>query len=167
LTNLICYSVWFWGWEAYLFALCNIGTAIITWLFMQLFPMELGSVFKTPETLSFKSTRLSRVMDKVIALTFLAFALCLVMSIMGGIISAAIWGASSTYPYESSLLVWLGKTMFTENIPTRIKEIVARIPINMIDRIITAFAGFGIAIIFERIINREQREKSKAETYFA
>jgi hypothetical protein len=154
LTNLICYTVWYWGWEAYLFTLCNIATAFITWYFMRLFPREFSLFRKVPETADtvfFKSTRLSRVMDKMIALTLLAFALCLAMSIMGGIISAAIWGANSSYPYENSLLIWLGKTMFTENIPTWVKEILARIPINMIDRIITAFAGFGIALLIKRV----------------
>jgi hypothetical protein len=92
-------------------------------------------------------------MDTVIALTFLAFALCIVMSIMGGVISAAIWGASSSYPYGGSLLIGIGKTMFTENVPTVVREILARIPVNMIDRIITAFAGYGIAILLKRIIN--------------
>jgi hypothetical protein len=152
LTNLIAYSVWFWGWEAYLFALCNIATAVVTWLFMRLFPRELGFIRKTPETTLFRSTRLSRVMDTVIALTFLAFALCIAMSVMGGVISAAIWGACSSYPYESSLLIWLRKTMFAENAPTLVKEIVARIPVNMIDRIITAFFGYGIAVIIRRVI---------------
>jgi hypothetical protein len=159
LTNIICYSVWFWGWEAYLFAFCNIATAVITWLFIRFFPVELGFVRKTPETaaaISFKSTQLSKVMDKVIALMLLAFTLCFVMSIMGGIISAAIWGASTSYPYESSLLIWLGNTMFAENTPKIITEIVARIPVNMIDRIITAFAGYGIAILLQRAMSREQ-----------
>jgi hypothetical protein len=153
LTNIITYSVWFWGWEAYLFALCNITTALITWLFMRLFPRELGSVFKTSgiaDGLTFKSTRLSKVMDKVIALILLAFALCLAMSVSGGVISAAIWGASPSYPYESSLLIRLGKTMFAENTPTVVTEIVSRIPVNMIDRIITAFAGYGIAVLLKR-----------------
>jgi hypothetical protein len=162
LTNVICYSVWFWGWEAYLFAFCNIATAVITWLFMRGFPRELGLIRKTADTVSFKSTRLSRVMDKVIALMLLAFALCFAMSVMGGIISAAIWGASSSYPYEGSLLIWIGKTMFAENIPTWVREIVARIPVNMIDRIITAFAGYGIAVLLRRMENEQLKiEKNK------
>jgi hypothetical protein len=124
---------------------------------MRLFPGELGLVRKTPETavtVSFKSTRLSRAMDKVIALTFLAFALCLAMSFMGGVISAVIWGASPSYPYEDNLLVRLGKTMFNSDTSIFVREIVARIPINMLDRIITAFAGYGIALIMKRLLVR-------------
>jgi hypothetical protein len=126
---------------------------------MQLFMRELGSVFKTSEMadgVTFKSTRLSRVMDKVIALILLAFALCLAMSVMGGIISAAVWGASPSYPYESSLLIRLGKTMFAGNVPTVVREIAARIPVNMVDRIITAFAGYGIAVIIQRAMRRRK-----------
>jgi hypothetical protein len=164
LTNLICYSVWFWGWEAYLFALCNIATAFVTRIFMRLFPRELGFARKTQDTadaVSFKSTRLSRIMDKVIALMLLAFALCFAMSVMGGIISAAIWGASSSYPYEGSLFIWLSKTMFTEKTPILVREIAARIPVNMIDRIITAFAGYGIALLM-----KNEKGKMKNEIRF-
>jgi hypothetical protein len=160
LTNIICYTVWFWGWEAYLFALCNVATALITASFMRLFKRELGSVYKTPETVggvTFKSTRLSRVMDKVIALILLAFALCLAMSVSGGVISAAVWGASPSYPYESSLLSLLGKTMFAENVPTLVREIAARYPVNMIDRIITAYIGYGIAVLVQRGMRNEKR----------
>jgi hypothetical protein len=159
LTNLIEYSVWFWGWEAYLFALCNIATAFITWLFMRLFPSELG--FARNTLVPYKSTRLSRAMDKITAVILLAFALCLAMSVMGGVISAVIWGASPSYPYEGSLLIRLGKSMFAGNIPTLVREIVARIPVNMIDRLITAFAGYGVAALLQRTMNREQRTEEQ------
>jgi hypothetical protein len=161
LTNLIEYSVWFWGWEAYLFALCNIATAVVTWLFMRLFPRELGFARKTAAAVSYKSTRLSRAMDRIIAVILLAFALCLVMSVTGGLISAVIWGANPSYPYEGSLLIRLGKTMFTGNVPTFVREIAARIPVNMIDRLITAFAGYGVAVLIQRTVNKEQRIKNK------
>jgi hypothetical protein len=98
-------------------------------------------------------------MDKVIALILLAFALCLAMSVMGGIISAAVWGVSPSYRYESSLLIRLGKTMFAGNIPTLVREIAARIPVNMVDRIITAFAGYGVAVLIQRAMSKEERAK--------
>jgi hypothetical protein len=169
LTNFICYSVWFWGWEAYLFTLCNIATAVVTWFFIRLFPVELGLSHETAGTVPYKSTWFSRVMDKVIILMLLAFALCLTISVMGGIISAVIWDASPSYPYENSLLVWLGRTMFAKNFPTVVREIMARIPVNMVDRIITAFAGYGVAVLVQRamskyIVNRRLRTVGSASS---
>jgi hypothetical protein len=109
-------------------------------------------------------------MDKVIALTFLAFALCIAMSVMGGIISAIIWGASPSYPYGGSLLIGIGKTMFTGNVPTVVREILARIPVNMIDRIVTAFVGFGVAVALQRArgrVDRSHSERSVQSAYCA
>jgi len=37
-------------------------------------------------------------------------------------------------------------TMFHNNIPILLNEILSRIPINIIDRLISAFAAFGIAL---------------------
>ena len=140
LTNIISITVF--GWEWYLFALCNIATALITWLFVRLFPRELdlrinAAVYQTG------SSRLSAVMDRFIVLTLLSFALCLAMSILGGCISVFIGffkaSAESTNPAAVP-------TMFHRNIPILLNEILSRIPINIIDRFISAFAAFGVAL---------------------
>jgi hypothetical protein len=41
LTNLIGPTIFFYCWESYLFVVCNITTAFITWLFIRFFPREL------------------------------------------------------------------------------------------------------------------------------
>jgi hypothetical protein len=50
LTNLIYNTLFYWGWEGYLFTLCNIATAVVTWLFMRFFPQELGELFQGLDT---------------------------------------------------------------------------------------------------------------------
>src|SRR5215469_9121715 len=65
LTNLIYQTIWFWGWEGYLFALCSIATALVTWLFMRLFPRELNLSFPNAHS---KSLRLSAVMERAVIL---------------------------------------------------------------------------------------------------
>jgi len=153
LSNIIGHTNNFWGWEGYLFALCNIAAALITWLFMRLFPKELnlnlfGAGRSEQETVKFsthtQSRRLDKVMNRVFVLTLLSFALCLVISILGGAISffiglirtsseAGLSGNPASIPIMTHYTIPL------------VKEILSRIPINIIDRLIAAFGGYGIA----------------------
>jgi len=52
MTNIISHTIFEFGWGGYLFALCSIATALITWLFMRLFPNVLDL---RPETLNAKN----------------------------------------------------------------------------------------------------------------
>ena len=158
-TNLIGHSIWFWGWEGYLFILCNIATAFVTWLFICIFPRELSLAFryspsaaKTAQPVSavFKSQRLGTLIDRMVVLILLAFSLCLAMSLLGGllaslihmIISSSADGLSVNPASESLSLI-----MFPQNLPVILVEILSRIPINIVDRLISAFGGYGIALV--------------------
>ena len=166
LTNII--SITAFGLEWYLFAICNIATALITWLFIRFFPLELnlrmnaasaGNVVVTANTAFAAkplfqtdsrrlSERLSAVMDRLIVLTLLSFALCLVMSILGGCISVLVgFYKASVNPFNAeSVNPAAVQTMFHGNIPILLNEILSRIPINIIDRFISVFAAFGAAL---------------------
>ena len=150
LTNVIYHSIWGHGWEAYLFAICNIATAYITWLFIRFFPRELLAkkeyVPQKPSSFLSKTSRLSTLMDRVIILILLSFALCLAMSILGGLIATFILYLNSYYYETDGVTGVFTATMFTQNAPIFVKEIVSRIPVNIIDRLISSFAGYGIAV---------------------
>jgi hypothetical protein len=151
LTNLIAHTFFFWGWEGYLFTLCNIATAVVTWLFMRFFPRELSfetSISPSPR----KSSRLETMADKAIVLILLSFGLCLVMSVMGGVISVFIQ-ALNPPPYNVPLV---SAAMTDQELPLILTEIMSRIPINIIDRLVTAFAGFGIAVLLRRMISEKR-----------
>jgi hypothetical protein len=52
--------------------------------------------------------------------------------------------------------------MFRQGSPLILAEILSRIPINIIDRLISAFSGFGIALAisgFLRKINNKERSE--------
>ena len=168
LTNIISVTVF--GWEWYLFALCNIVTALITWLFIRLFSCELNlrinaaadsntpaalaghSVFTAKLLHQTSSRRLSAIMDRLIVLTLLSFALCLVMSILGGCISVFIgfFKADAVNPAAVP-------TMFNRNVPILLNEMFSRIPINIIDRLISAFTAFGVALVVFQIAKKNER----------
>ena len=167
LTNLFHHAFFGFGWEGYLFIICNIATAYITRIFMRLFPGELNlcaSIIqrsRTPaqpaavqKTAVYKSNLFGRVMDRVIVLIILSFALCLAMSFLGGFIAAVIMSISPSYNYGGSGITALfSTTMFKGNTHVLVAEIVSRIPVNIVDRLISTFGGFGIALCFRRLKN--------------
>jgi hypothetical protein len=165
LTNVIYNTRFFWGWEGYLFALCNIATAVVTWLFMRLFPRDLGwltlsgqGLSKSPGnnasrpafTSTFKSRRFEVVADRVIVLFLLAFGLCVAMSIFGGLISGLIQTFNPVYAKEP----FVSGAISDWNLPLILTEIISRFPQNIIDRLITAFAGYGFAVLVWRVFKR-------------
>jgi len=162
LTNVHSFTVH--GWEYYLFALCNVAAALITWFFIRLFPLELDLSFgvnsaRTEGLISAKtfyqagsrrlSARLGEVMDRVIVLTLFSFALCLVMSILGGCISVFIGLFKAAAENPAAV-----PTMFNRNVPVLLNEIMSRIPINIIDRLISAFSAFGVALAVSKLTQR-------------
>ena len=154
LTHLIHNMIWSGGWEMSLYVLCSMATAFLTWLFIRFFPRELDlssrhakyeQMLRTAG-IERQSGKLVKVMDRAIVLTLLSFALCLAMSVMGGLITAIILEINSSLHDQRVFGGMLSDTMFSPNIPVLVVEITARIPINIIDRLITAFAGYAIAL---------------------
>jgi len=147
LSNIINGIVWFNGWGGFLFALCSIATAFITWLFMRLFPGELNPAGTEQKILPFfyKSNKMNRIMDKMIVLILLSFALCLVISVLGGFTAALLLSIPDSHSPGAMISPGFSKTMFSQNFPVILTEIFSRIPINIIDRLISVFAGYGIA----------------------
>jgi hypothetical protein len=155
LTNVIYNTFFFWGWEGYLFALCSIATAVVTWLFMRFFPRELGGPFQGHETSRpafpspFKSRRFETVADRVIVLFLLSFGLCITMSVLGGLISALIQIFNPVYAKEP----FVSGAISDWNFPLVLTEILSRLPQNIIDRLITAFAGYGVALLIKGLVS--------------
>ncbi|WP_461257696.1 hypothetical protein [Treponema sp. R80B11-R83G3] len=152
LTNIIGSTLYFSGWEGYLFAICNMATALVTWLFIRFFPKELNLSERPPKTSQKTSSRLAEAINLMIALILLSFCLCLVISVLGGVIAAFIQSINPTLSGKQVSTADLTATMFGKNIPAVLAEILSRIPVNIIDRLITAFAGYGIALGIKRVI---------------
>jgi hypothetical protein len=161
LTNIITTTLYFSGWVVGLFIICNMATALVTWLFIRFFPRELnlstGQSAQTPDPPR-TSRRLAEVINRMIILILLSFCLCLVISVLGGIIAAFIQSINPALSGKPYLTGDLTATMFGQNIPKTLAEILSRIPVNIIDRLITAFAGFGIAVGLTRVMSKESKK---------
>jgi len=168
LTNLIGHTIRFWGWEGYLFAICNIATAYITWLFIRPFPRELNLNELNLNQLNLnqrKDTRYdhqaqskSRVFDlvmgRIVVLILLSFALCVAISILGGLISTFIQILNSVHYGEPGISPSPYFNMFPNRLPLLLQEILTRIPINIIDRLVAVFCGYGIALALHNAVKR-------------
>lgn len=86
----------------------------------------------------------------IVKLLGLSLVMCLVMSISGGIISricAYANGDGSEYTFQTEFLAVLfeGKLRFP-----LLDSILLRIPVNVVDRLITVFAAFGLYKVMEK-----------------
>jgi hypothetical protein len=155
LTNPIMYGLSFYSWANYLFTLCNVATALVTALFMRLFPAELSLAPLFPKkSFGFSpkgDERFKTVMNTIMVLGMLSFALCLVLSISGGLIGAFI---KIVFPQVESagpeLLFKPG--LLRKHLYLVATEIISRIPLNIIDRIIAAFGGYGVAWLLAQVL---------------
>jgi Na+-transporting methylmalonyl-CoA/oxaloacetate decarboxylase gamma subunit len=159
LTNIAGHTMNFWGWEGYLFSLCNILTALITWKFTRIFLSELTFINgknekENPQGASFfKSRRLDNIMSIIFVLMLLSFILCFAISVMGGLIASfidVIKTPQSENPASQH-------SDFYSGLPLVLREIVSRVPINIIDRIISVFAGFGIAYAIGKVVSKVRK----------
>jgi len=159
LTNILGHTLSFWGWEGYLFMLCSIVTALITWKFFCFFPGELNLTAaqkknKSKFTTYSKSLLMDKFMNIFFVLTLLSFTLCIAISIMGGLLSYLI-EVIRMHTAESGITNPSSQPSdFYAGFPLILREIISRIPINIIDRLISVFFGFGIAWVIGRIIKK-------------
>jgi hypothetical protein len=159
LSTIIGKTIWFSDWISYLFFLCNIVTAFMTWLFIRFFPSELDLSSEHAKYekmiitagIGVKSGNLAQSMNRVIVLLLLSFALCLVVSILGGLISALILFIDPSQTGERVLAGLLSDTISGGAVPVYLAEILSRIPVNIVDRPIAVFAGYGAALLTKKV----------------
>jgi hypothetical protein len=88
-------------------------------------------------------------MGRAIVLVLLSFVLCLVISVLGGLCATIINGfkplplvPDSVSPEQNFRLA-----LIRRNLSGIIVEIGARIPVNLLDRLFSSFAGYALAAL--------------------
>jgi hypothetical protein len=89
-------------------------------------------------------------MDRVIMLWLLSFTLCIVMSVQGGLTAALIefLGTPASGAEGPERLFKL--TLLRRNLPLVGIEILSRIPLNVIDRLVSVFGAYGVAMLLDQ-----------------
>jgi hypothetical protein len=158
LTNPIANIITFFGWPELLYALCNAAAALVTVLFIRLFPGELGFGAEKPggvKTGEFNAglgnSRFKAVMNTLVVLLLLSFVLCIAMSVLGGLITVLIKTFSPLFQGSPSPERIFKLALLRKNLPPAAIEILSRIPLNLIDRLLSVFGGYGVAALLWRI----------------
>jgi hypothetical protein len=82
-------------------------------------------------------------------LLLLSVVMCLQMSVMGGLIASIISVLISIPEYAVSPESYFKLGLLMNHIPSPAAEIIARIPINIFDRILSVFGGYGLALLVQ------------------
>jgi hypothetical protein len=122
----------------YLYTLCNITSALVTAYAMRLFPAEcsVSPRGKPPA---------GGIYGRITILFILSLVMCIMMSLSGGIISTAI----ETFfthrdSYDAEVFIFR-RMVARKGLPLFLTEILCRIPVNILDRLLSCFGGYGFA----------------------
>ncbi|MDR1932005.1 MAG: hypothetical protein LBQ57_04180 [Spirochaetales bacterium] len=87
-------------------------------------------------------------MGRAIVLVLLSFALCLVISVLEGLCAVIIDGYNpSLLPDTASPELNFRPALIRRNLSAIIVEIGSRIPVTLLDRLFSSFAGYGLAAL--------------------
>jgi hypothetical protein len=165
LTNLMQQSIFFYGWIYYLYALCNIAVALVTALFIRWFPQELridGAEKPLPKSQR-QSLWLQDLMGRAIVLVLLSFVLCLVISVLGGLCATVInvFKSPLLVPDSVSPEQNFRLALIRRNLSGVLVEIGSRIPVNLLDRLFSSFAGYALAVLLAWLLAWGKRKTRK------
>jgi len=81
---------------------------------------------------------------------------CIVISVLGGTIDFIM--SKNSAPVASSFVDTFKLGLLRNNVPLLLAAILARIPINIIDRLFAVFGGYGISLVYRKWIGRHKVE---------
>jgi hypothetical protein len=126
-------------WEFYPYVFCTITEVILVRVFQRGFKTILA--LPLAEWLSFRGIRL------LSALLLLSLVMCVVVSISGGLIAFIVTSLLSLPISKPSANMLFVLSLTRYNIPSLATEILSRIPVNIVDRPVSVFGGYGIALV--------------------
>lgn len=135
---------------AMIFALCTLTEIILVFLFHK--------KIKDREAAFLEKPSLSLFADIAVRLLVLVVLDCIVISVTGGLIDTYLTVFSvppDFWPEDTFKLILL-----RSNTSYPAAAILSRIPINIVDRLIAIFAGYGLSVLYkkvrERIVGKKQ-----------
>jgi len=130
------------GWARYLFTLCVVCEALTVCFYHSKMKRQEAAFLKKPSFDSFVG-----IAAKLLVLAVLD---CIVVSISGGIIDFIITRNSAPRPIFPEDTFKLG--LLRNNVPVLTTAILSRVPINIVDRFIAIFGGYGISVVYRKKI---------------
>ena len=132
-------------WAGRIFTICVLAEIVLVCFFMK--------KNKAREAAFLAKPSLSLFISLAPILLTLAALSCIVVSITGGVIDFVLTQISTPRPYSPEDTFKLG--LFRNNIPVLAAAILSRIPINIVDRFIVVFGGFGISLLYRKWLRND------------
>ena len=133
-------EVYYWAW--YLYIICAISAVILVWLFLKSF---YGNDKNS------QPQRPGMPLLILIMLVTLSIAMCIVISVMGGLVASCITLIGNVTSVDTPPETWFRLALIREGFGLVASEIIARFPVNIAERPIVVFTGYGIALLAAKI----------------
>jgi hypothetical protein len=141
----------FWGF--YLFGLCSIAAVLLTGFFMRIFPKECTRVrlitFSQEKQLPAEAPQSGKpsLLSPVIMLFLLSLCMCILMSVLGGMIAVFIEQVLRSPISDTPPETYFKLGLLRGGLGLAAAEILARFPVNIVDRFISVFCAYGAALL--------------------
>jgi energy-coupling factor transport system substrate-specific component len=138
-------------WAYYLYMLCSIAVVLLVRLFARFFPAECDNVRIIGGQGLPYNVKISQG-SLFIMLAVLSVVMCIVVSIIGGLISAGITVSTGVVDKSGPPETYFRLGFIRQGFSLTVSEILARIPVNIADKPIAVFGGYGIAFLVKKIV---------------
>jgi hypothetical protein len=134
--------------ETLFFVFCGIAEVILVWIFHRRFEKLWTPSRASPAPVPYSF------IAAVSSLLILALIACAVISILGGIIDTALFIIFSQTRVDFSPEGTFRLGLLRNGIPLLWANILSRFPVNLVDRFIVVFGGYGISLLIGKIYPR-------------
>ncbi|MDL2228674.1 hypothetical protein LJC14_00310 [Treponema sp. OttesenSCG-928-L16] len=132
-------------WTMYIFSICMIAEVVLVCAFHKGIKNQESTFLNKPSLNSFAGT--ASLLLVLVAID------CIVISVLGGLIDVARTVLSSSRLYWPEDNLKLG--LLRNNMSLLWAAILSRIPINIVDRLVVIFGGYGISILYRKWLKAE------------
>jgi hypothetical protein len=144
-------------WGSYIYGLCFAATALVTWLFSRSFPEACASlriIGRRKEAPLFPGPPSASPLDRIIMLSLLSLSLWIVISVMGALIALFNYQVLHTVSGEIAAENTFKLGLLQRGFSLAFSELLTRIPINIIDRPVSALIGYGTSLLLKKLFGR-------------
>lgn len=152
------------SWVYYLFSICSIASALLTRLFMRLFPKECAPVRlfngrSPPERTAAEQPGKDSFFARMIMLFLLSLSMCVLISVLGGLIAAFLGLVLRSPVSDAPPETYFKLGLLRQGLSLTAAEILARLPVNLVDRFISVFGAYGVSLLLKRALQRKKPTK--------
>jgi hypothetical protein len=139
----------FWGY--YLFGICGAAAALLTAFFMRRFPRECNGLRLFPDAPEESpQTAGASFLSVAIMLSMLSLFMCILMSVLGGLIAVFIDQALQSPISDAHPETYFQVGLLRQGLSLPAMEILARLPVNIVDRFVSVFGAYGISALLKK-----------------